>query len=73
MNRKTSRRPPMTYSDQKRGDGKVALPPPSDPQLPLNRSLGLIELLRSLHLLSKSSEDPSNVAVDLMGQLTPPP
>ena len=47
-------------------------PPPLDP-LPLNRSLGLIELLRSPQLPFKSSEDPSNVSVDPVGHLTPPP
>ena len=62
-------------------DGPVGSPrcppwpqgPPINPQWPLNRSVGLIELLRSPHLLFKSSEDPSNVAVDPMGQLTPRP
>ena len=47
--------------------------PPIDPQWPLNRSLGLIELLRSPHLLFKSSEEPSNVTVEPMGHLTHPP
>ena len=47
-------------------------PPPLPPGTP-NRSLGLIELQKSPQLPYKSSENPSNVAVDPMGQITPPP
>ena len=46
---------------------------PIDPLRPLNRSLGLNELLRSPQLPFKSSKDPSNVVVDPVGHLTPPP
>ena len=51
------------------------LDPPIDPLRPLNSSLGLIELLILTlpQLPFKSSEDPSNVAVDPKGYLTPPP
>ena len=41
--------------------------PPIDPLRHLNRSPGLIELLKSPQLPYKSLEDPSNVAVDPMG------
>ena len=56
-------------------DGPMESPrdAPLDPLGPLNRSLRLIELLISPQLPYKSSEDPSNVAIDLMGHLTPPP
>ena len=47
-------------------------PPHRSPRTPRNRFLGLIELLRSPQLPFKSSEDPSNVAVDPVGGLTPP-
>ena len=39
----------------------------------INRCFGFIELLRSPQPPYKSSEDPSNVDVDPMGHLTPPP
>ena len=39
----------------------------------INRSFGFIELLRSPQPPYKSSEDPSNVAVDPMGHPTPLP
>ena len=48
-------------------------PPPHRSCRTPNRSLGLIELLRSPQLPIKASEDQSNVAFDPMRHLTPPP
>ena len=47
-------------------------PPHGPPRTPWPSSLGFIGLLRSPGLPYKSSEDPSNVAIDHMGHLTPP-
>ena len=47
--------------------------PPHQPPMTLKQVSWLIELLRSPHLLFKSSETPSNVTVDPTGHLTHPP